>query len=75
MTPRWTCINPVCAAQKILDKMFADGKITRDSTAAAVYKLDEEFSKYSLDVFRNNFNETRNRNGFEHKHLSMKCFN
>jgi hypothetical protein len=55
--------------------MFADGKITRDSTAAAVYKLDEEFSKYSLDVFRNNFNETRNRNRLERKQLSMLCLN
>ena len=67
MAPRWTRINPVCAAQKILDKMFTDGKISRDSTAAVVYKLDPEFSKYILDVFRNKFNETRNRNGLERK--------
>jgi hypothetical protein len=67
MAPRWTRVNPVCTAQKILDKLFADGKIARDATAAAVYKLDQEFSKYTLDVFRNNFNETRNRNGLERK--------
>lgn len=67
MAPRWTRVNPVCKAQKILDKLFADGKINKDSSAAAVYKLDPEFSKYSGDVFRNKFNETRNRHGLERK--------
>jgi hypothetical protein len=49
--------------------MFVDGKISKDSTAAAVHKLDPEFLRYTLDVFRNNFNETRNRHGLERKHL------
>lgn len=56
MGPRWTRINPVWAAQKILDKMFVDGKISKDSTVVAVYKLDPEFLEHTLDVFRNNFN-------------------
>ena len=46
-------------------------KIARDATAAAVYKLDQEFSKYTLDVFRNKFNETRNRDRLEPKQIPM----
>ncbi len=53
--------------KRILDKMFTDGKIARDFPAAAVYKLDSEFSKYTLEIFRNKFN----RNGLERKQLSM----
>ena len=67
MTPRWTRINPVCAAKKLLAKCL----LTERSNGWRRFKLDQEFSKYSLDVFLNNFNETRNRNGLELTQLSM----
>jgi len=54
-----------------LDKMFAEGKIQRDTDAASVYCLDPEFSKFTKDVFRVHFKATRMKNGFERKNISL----
>ena len=55
--------SPPCQAHIILDKMFEDNKIFPDSTPAAVHKLDPEFLKYSLNVFRTAYNELRQKHG------------
>ena len=66
MPPRWNR-TPPCAEQIKLEKLFKDGKISKDSTAASVYNQHADFQKYTLDVFRSNFNAIRNSLGYERK--------
>ena len=63
---RWT-YN--CKAQSILEKLFIDKKISKDATALDYHNSDEEFLKYTLDVFRVHFNATKNKFGVDRKFL------
>ena len=68
---RWT-YN--CLAQKKLETLFIDGKISKDATSGEIRKIDNEFLKYSTDVFRVHFNTTKNKFGVDRKFLSITLF-
>ena len=67
--PQWKRANPPCKAQIILQDMFKNNMIAPDATAVATHKLNPEFLKYKLSVFRGAFSEHRNKYG-----LGCKCF-
>lgn len=48
-----------CEAQKLLAKLFEDGKIEKDTAPKDIYNKHEIFKKYSLDIFRNHFTATK----------------
>ena len=60
---KWRRASPACKAHSILEKMFKDEKISADTSPANVYKLEPEFQKYNLNVFRTAFYELRQKHG------------
>ena len=60
---KWRRAPPACKAHSILEKMFKDEKISADTSPANVYKLEPEFQKYNLNVFRTAFYELRQKHG------------
>ena len=57
--------NPPCRAQQILEQLIDSKRITPDTTPLAAYYYSDEFKKFSKDVFRVHFNQTRQRRGLE----------
>ena len=68
--PKWT-LNPVCAAQKLLEEKFQKGEITSEMTATQAQATEKLFGTYSKAVFGNNYRRQRLLNGLECK--SQKC--
>ena len=64
--------NPPCRAQQLLDEMFENKRIAPDVTALAAYYFHDEFQKFSKDVFRGAFNQTRQRHGVERNFRILK---
>lgn len=51
--------------------MFKNNLNSMDATAATIYKLPDEFKQFRTNVFRNDFNETRQKYGTECKYISI----
>ena len=66
MGPIWKR-NPACNAQRLLIKLFEEGKIKKCAKAAAVQTSEPEFLKFSEPVFRGAFNELKAKYGTECK--------
>jgi len=65
---RWTR-TPPCQAQLVLEEKFQKNIFTEETQVTHAYVQDDEFQKYSLEVFRKAFFETRNKFGLERKHF------
>ena len=68
--------NPPGKAHVILQEMFQKKQIPPDALANAVHRLNPEFQKFSLAVFRGAFNELRSKYGLGCKYFSTtyNCF-
>jgi hypothetical protein len=54
--------------------LFNHGKISRDFAAVEFYNVDQDFSKFTLDVFRHHFNTTKAKGGIVRKFFSIARF-
>ena len=69
----WKTTPVPCEAQKQLDKMFEENKISSDDTGTTVYSLHPEFQKFDISVFRNHFDRTRQKYGLDRKLFKNAC--
>ena len=65
--------DPKCKAQEILEKLFENGTITKETKCKDAKNLDPEFDKFPYGVFCNNFAKFRALHGYQctYLHLNM----
>ncbi len=73
--PIWKRTPLPCEAHKILVNMFETNKIARDATPAEIYRLSPKCQEFKIEVFRNHFNQLRNKYGLECKDFLSLCYN
>ena len=58
MSGKWT---KECEMQQYLESLFESGELKDSDKPKDIYELYTAFGKYSLDVFRKNFNQTKKK--------------